>query len=130
MDEEDRPIFGYTDYKTGEIVDIKSWYEDYVSNEKYFGEFVDLPGNGWTLEDDGYYYYETAVEPGQSPTALFTSYTVNTDHIPPMTVGGRTVNAELFIQVATQAVTAKKSDGSYYTRAEAWENAETKAQQQ
>ena len=130
VDEEDRPIFGYTDYKTGEIVDIKSWYEDYVSNEKYFGEFVDLPGNGWTLEDDGYYYYETAVEPGQSPTALFTSYNVNTDHIPPMTVGGRTVNAELFIQVATQAVTAKKSDGSYYTRAEAWENAETKAQQQ
>ena len=130
VDEEDRPIFGYTDYKTGDIVDIKSWYQDYVTDGKYFGEFVGLPGNGWTKEDDGYYYYETAVEPGQSPTALFTSYNVNTDHIPPMTVGGRTVNAQLFIQVATQAVTAKKNDGSYFTRAQAWENAETKAKQQ
>ena len=130
VDEEDRPIFGYTDYKTGEIVDIKSWYDDYVSGAGWFGSFSGLPGRGWTLEDDGYYYYETAVEPGQFPTALFTSYTVNTAHIPTMTVGGQPVPAELFIQVATQAVTAKKNDGSYYTRAEAWENAETKAKQQ
>lgn len=130
VDEEDRPIFGYTDFKTGEIVDIKSWYDDYVSKTGWFGTFSGLPGSGWTLEDDGYYYYETAVEPGQSPTALFTSYTVDPNHIPHMSVGGQPVPAELFIQVATQAVTAKKSDGSYYTRAEAWENAETKAQQQ
>lgn len=130
VDEEDKPIFGFTDYKTGDIVDIKSWYEDYVSNSKYFGEFVGLPGTGWTKEADGYYYYETAVEPGQSPTPLFTSYNVNEDNIPEMTVGGRTVDAQLFIQVATQAVTAKKLDGSYYTRKEAWTNAETKAKQQ
>lgn len=130
VDEEDKPIFGFTDYKTGDIVNIKSWYEDYVSNSKYFGEFVGLPGTGWTKEADGYYYYETAVEPGQSPTPLFTSYNVNEDNIPEMTVGGRTVDAQLFIQVATQAVTAKKLDGSYYTRKEAWTNAETKAKQQ
>ncbi len=130
VDEEDKPIFGFTDYKTGDLKDIKSWYDDYVTNSKYFGEFVGLPGTGWTKEADGYYYYETAVEPGQSPTPLFTSYNVNEDNIPEMTVGGRTVDAQLFIQVATQAVTAKKLDGSYYTRKEAWTNAETKAKQQ
>ena len=130
VDEENKPIFGFTDYKTGELKDIKSWYDDYVTNSKFFGEFVGLPGTGWTKEADGYYYYETAVEPGQSPTPLFTSYNVNEDNIPEMTVGGRTVDAQLFIQVATQAVTAKKLDGSYYTRKEAWTNAETKAKQQ
>ena len=150
VDEDDKPIFGYTDYKTGQITNVKSWHEDYINANKYFGTFFGLAGyvsggtessdnpnptgsnpfNGWTLEDDGFYYYETAVEPGASPTALFKSYVVNEDNIPELSVGGKPTDAQLFIQVATQAVTAKKLDGSYYTRTEAWANAETKAKQQ
>lgn len=145
VDEEEKPVFGYTDFKTGEIVIIESWYEDYINAGKYFGTFSGLAGyaagtgnenptgaktfNGWTLETDGFYYYETPVAPGESPNKLFTSYTVNDANIPTMAVGGREVDAQLLIEISTQAVSAKKADGSNYTRAEAWANAKTKAQQ-
>lgn len=145
VDEEEKPVFGYTDFKTGQIVIIESWYEDYINADKYFGTFSGLAGyaagtgnenptgaktfNGWTLETDGFYYYETPVAPGESPNKLFTSYTVNDANIPTMAVGGREVDAQLLIEISTQAVSAKKADGSNYTRAEAWANAKTKAQQ-
>ena len=75
---------------TGNIV--AAW--DYVP-----AEFVGLPGTGWTLGADGYYYTSATVEPGENAPALFTSYT------PPSTppVAG----AHLVMDVAVQAVKTK-----------------------
>ena len=35
--------------------------------------------NGWELKGDGYYYYPTAVEPGEATAVKFTNYTAPTD---------------------------------------------------
>lgn len=43
------------------------------------GTFSGLPGNGWVLGSDGFWYFTGAVAAGSAtPTALFTTYTVPT----------------------------------------------------
>ena len=127
VDQEGRPIFGFTDYVGGALapVSIPSWYQDFKSAGGYFGSFTGLPGDGWVLNNaDGYYYYTSYVAPGASPNPLFTSYTVNVANIPQMRVGGQYVDTTLLIEVATQAISAKKRDGSYFSSyTAAWENA-------
>lgn len=43
------------------------------------GTFAGLPGTGWLTGADGYYYYTLPVPAGQSPAALFTSFTAPTE---------------------------------------------------
>ena len=59
------------------------------------GTFIGLPGNGWSREADGFYYYNTVLERGEQTTDLFDSYKLNTN--PPA------VGAELVLTVVGQA---------------------------
>ena len=132
LDEDGNPVFGFTDYATGDVALVDSWYQDQFGKTPLFkqGKFIGLPGyNGtsatnhnWTLEDDGFYYYEAIVEEGKSvPVAdsLFTKYTVGTP--PAVKVAGGVKDVYFVLEVATQAISAKKSDGSNYSRSEAWD---------
>ena len=108
------------------------------------GTFTDLAGykgetnplNKWYLCDDGFYYYSDPVDPGKiigtAPSGatnasdylgnpLFTKYEIGT--APSVTISGVNTNIHFSLEIATQAVTAKKLDGSTYTWQEAWENA-------
>ena len=119
------PVFGYTDFTSGEFVSVDSWYQDQFVNKTYRqGSFTGLPGTNWTLEDDGYYYYEDYIAPGAYvPNNLFTTYTVGT--APGAAVAGRVMQIYFRLEIATQAISAKKSDGTYYTREQAWAKANT-----
>ena len=126
------PVFGYTDFTSGNIEIVDSWYQDqFVSTEAGAqGTFVGLPGykgasatiNNWTKGNDGYYYY-TAKVPKDTyvPNNLFTSYTVL--NAPVVAVSGEVKNVYFRLEIATQAISAKKIDGTDYSWAKAWENA-------
>ncbi len=140
LDYLDRPVFGFTD-KINNLYLVESWYEDqFVNKSRQHGLFEDLAGydktnpyNGWTLCEDGYYYYTTVVPPlTEVPTqpalantaALFSKYTVGT--IPNTEIAGQQIDHKEMhfrLEIATQAVTAIKLDGTQYTWDEAWENA-------
>ena len=131
------PVFGFTDYTAGEVVKVDSWYEDqFVTENGKHGAFVNLPGyhnkvknttytnplSGWQLCSDGYYYYTTKVPAGEFvPNDLFTSYTISST--PAVKVAGKIHKVYFVLEVATQAVSAKKSNGDDYLWDEAWERA-------
>lgn len=139
LDYLDRPVFGFTD-KINNLYLVESWYQDqFVTKNRNHGTFLNLAGydqtnpyNGWTLCEDGYYYYTSVVPPlSDAPTqpalantkALFTSYTVG--DIPNTSLAGLEINTTMHfrLEIATQAVTAIRLDGTQYTWDEAWENA-------
>lgn len=127
LDEESGdPVFGYTDFTSGEFKYVDSWYQDQFVGTKpqLQGKFTDLPGTNWTLEDDGYYYYEDPIAPNAYiPNNLFTKYTVL--DAPAAAVSGEVRQIYFQLEIATQAISAKKINGSYYTREEAWARANT-----
>ena len=131
VDPSGNPVFGYTDFKTGDEsgqpATIPSWYQDYTSGGTYYGTFKDLPGDDWVKGSDGYYYYTEPVASGATTTPLFTSYTINDKNRPSMKVGGQPKKTNLLIDIATQAIAAKqKGSGdklSYIPYDEAWANA-------
>lgn len=122
-DSNGNPVFGFTDYTEGvQLVD--SWYEDqFVKKTNIQGEFTGLPGTNWVEGSDGYYYYTVAVPPGEAiPNALFTKYEVKAT--PGVAIAGGVVQYIYFtLEIATQAISAKKLDGTNYTYTEAWARA-------
>ena len=107
-----------------------------MSQQGKHGYFVDLPGykninqgtqygnplDGWFLAADGYYYYKDKVTAGKDvPQSLFTSYTV--DKNPAVVVAGKVKDVYFTLEIATQAVSAKKLDGTDASLTEAWSNA-------
>ena len=138
VDQNGKPVFGYTNYKDGlpEPAEIKSWYDDFANGGTYFGTFDTLPGTDWVKGTDGYFYYTKPVEPGISLRSvatgettddinapLFKKYTVNTANAPKMKVGGIEVSTTLLMDISAQAISAKKVNMEYYEWNEAWENA-------
>ena len=139
LDENGNPVFGFTDYTAGKVKLVDSWYQDqFVSHNGYHGYFVDLAGykntnkdtnysnplNDWFFNSDGYYYYKNIVREGEaipSGKPLFTSYTV--DKNPAVVVAGAVKDVYFTLEISTQAVTAKKSDGTDATLTEAWSKA-------
>ena len=116
------PVFGFTDYTEGvQLVD--SWYEDlFIKKTNIQGKFTDLPGANWVEGSDGYYYYKIAVPAGEEvPDELFTKYEVG--ECPAAAVAGEVQNIYFTLEIAVQAISAKKLDGSNYTYSEAWERA-------
>ena len=142
LDENDNPVFGFTD-EVNNLYIVESWYEDqFVSHAGQHGVFVNLagysnlakgtsysnpfPANGtkgsWYYSSrDNYYYFSNAVAPGD-PTGepLFESYTVS--KIPEATNGALPLEVDMYftLEIATQAISAKQSDGSLKT---SWNNA-------
>jgi len=140
VDDDNQPIFGFTDYVGGIPTPetIPSWHQDFVNGIGYFGSFTNLalPDRNWVKNSaDGYYYYTVPVEPDKYTNALFDKYTIVTAHIPKMYVGGIYKNCHLLIEVATQAISAKNPDGSYrmdgdeYDYMGAWNEAKSLASQ-
>ena len=131
LDEAGNPVFGFTDYTAGEVVLVDSWYRDqFVTKARKHGSFTGLVGydddyeGDWVLCEDGYYYYTVKVPAGDpipSDDPLFVSYTV--DKNPAVVVAGKVNDVYFTLEIATQAVTAKKIDGTDYTWKGAWKNA-------
>lgn len=130
LDEDGNPVFGFTDYTYG-IQLVDSWYQDQFVNKTFAqGKFTGLPGydttpaddHNWVLGSDGYYYYKNIVPAGEEvPDALFTTYTVG--DCPAVAVAGKVKNIYFTLEIATQAISAKRIDGSEYTYTQAWANA-------
>ena len=131
LDEEGDPVFGFTDYTAEEVVLVDSWYQDqFVTKARKHGSFTGLVGynddysGDWVLCEDGYYYYTKIVREGATvPTTdpLFVSYTV--DKNPAVAVAGKVHDVYFRMEIATQAVTGKKIDGTDNEWDEAWKNA-------
>jgi len=121
-DKSGNPVFGFTDYTHGvQLVD--SWYEDVIVKKTNIqGEFTDLPGTNWVVGSDGYYYYTEVVPAGQAiPNNLFTKYEVK--RAPGAAIAGAVQEIYFSLEIATQAISAKKLDGTNYTYTEAWARA-------
>lgn len=121
-DKSGNPVFGFTDYTHGvQLVD--SWYEDVIVKKTNIqGEFTDLPGTKWVVGSDGYYYYTEVVPAGQAiPNNLFTKYEVK--RAPGAAIAGAVQEIYFSLEIATQAISAKKLDGTNYTYTEAWARA-------
>lgn len=133
LDQDGNPVFGFTDYTTQDVALVDSWYQDqFGENAQHkHGEFTGLTGydssysGDWVLGNDGYYYYPNVVKAGESIPAddpLFTSYTVLAP--PAVKVAGGVRNVYFQLEIATQAISAKKMDGTTWaTYTEAWNNA-------
>lgn len=119
------PVFGYTDFTHGvQLVD--SWYVDqFVAKTYHQGKFTNLPGPNWVLnEEDGFYYYQIKVPAGQAIPAtdfLFEKYVVG--KCPAAAIAGDVQDIHFTLEIAVQAVSAKKLNGTDYTLAEAWARA-------
>lgn len=116
LDEQGNPVFGFTDYTAGRVVLVDSWYQDQFgpNAEHKHGQFEDLPGTKWVKGSDGYYYYTDIVPAGEEiPNDLFTSYTVG--EVPGVAIAGESPQIYFRLEIATQAVNARKDDGSAYT---------------
>lgn len=140
LDSKGRPVFGFTDLLYN-FYAVDSWYQDQFvkTTAGTHGTFTGLPGykggtnplNGWYLCTDGYYYYSNPVEPTKATgyqdgenyvqQNLFTQYSVGTP--PAVQISGVDTAIHFSLEIATQAVSAKKLDGSTYTWQEAWANA-------
>ena len=134
------PVFGYTDFTSGDFRSVDSWYEDQFvgSKPQLQGKFKDLPGTKWTLKDDGFYYYSDPVAPGKfigtAPAGadnpddylgypLFNEYKVG--KAPAAAVSGEVRQIYFQLEIATQAISAMKQNGDHYTMDEAWARANT-----
>ena len=137
VDENGAPVFSFTDFTQQDIIqEIASWYNDqFGTGDGHFGVFDGLVGytknnksgvgnEGWVKGNDGYYYYTTKVAPSATTgTAPFNSYTVTLANVPKIKVAGALQDVHFVMEVSTQAISAKKLDGSDYNWYEAWENA-------
>lgn len=137
VDADGAPVFSFTDFTVQDIIqEIASWYNDqFGTGNGHFGVFDGLVGytkngktgagnTGWVKGNDGYYYYNTKVAPGATTgTALFNSYTVTLASVPKIKVAGALQEVHFVMEISTQAISAKKLDGSDYTWNVAWDNA-------
>lgn len=136
MDNQDNPVFSFTDFKNPDsiIQEIDSWYNDqFGTGSGYFGVFDGLVGYtknnkdgsgnaGWVKGNDGYYYYTSKVAPkAQTGTAPFNTYEVRT--VPQVRVAGALQDVHFELEISSQAISAKQLDTSDYTWAQAWTNA-------
>ncbi len=133
LDEEGNPVFGFTDYTTQDVNLVASWYQDQFGEgaQHKQGEFDGLPGENWVKKAEGgdisnttfYYYYTEVVPAGEAiPDNLFTSYTVLAP--PAVKVAGHVKDVYFRLEIATQAISAKKWDGTQWNSWEdAWNNA-------
>lgn len=137
-------MFGFTD-EINQLYSVESWYEDqFVSHAGEHGVFDGLADysntkasksfanpypatNGWFYKD-GYYYFTKSVAPGQpTDNPLFNSYTIS--KIPEAKNGGVTISTgDMYftLEIATQAISARNSDGTLKPDSDylkAWEDA-------
>lgn len=147
---EENPVFGFTD-AIFELRDVDSWYKDQFINTTHTqGTFKGLVGYDgttseyWVKGADGYYYYkypvpaDTGTIPGnyinastgktvevtdeiKEAQSLFSSYTIG--KAPNTKIADLNVTIHFEFEIATQAISAKNTDGSYLSMTAAWKKA-------
>lgn len=107
----------------------EGWKLVNATTDNYGGQFEGLPGQKWQLAKDGYYYYTDPVDPGkETGNKLFLSYTNTDDNIPVIyylsTTQGyqKFTNMKFVMDIAVQAIEAKKDGESYVGYIESWAN--------
>lgn len=130
LDQEGNPVFGFTDFTHG-VQLVASWYEDQFGDDPQYdqGSFEGLVGykgetsTTWEKGTDGFYYFKDPVAPGDTTaTRLFKKYTVGA--APAAAVAGNVQDIYFQLEIAVQAISAKKIDGSSWTDySSAWANA-------
>ena len=128
-------------HKHGAFKDLVGYKNDTESGTPGAEVFT---SDWWIKGGDGYYYFKYVVPAGKAVPAqdsdtkyivvsssgtseltggapLFDSYTIK--DAPDARVAGKVEEIFFELEIATQAVSAKKTDGSYYTLAEAWAKA-------
>ena len=100
---------------------VPAWQRNGTTGDNFGGEFTGLPGSGWVLKSDGFFYYTQKVAPGATISPdLFTKYSLNlTDHPVPhiwyiSSSNGykEFTNVRLVMEIPVQAVEAKDADGN------------------
>ena len=111
---------GYKSETGDEFVD--TWKMVGTDGDNYGGVFEGLPGNGWILASDGYFYHQAPVPAGKNTRILFTRYSLDTTLHPVPEVwyidGGKKpfTEVELVMDIPVQAIEAKSGK----TYVEAW----------
>ena len=132
-------MFGFTD-EVNKLYSVQSWYEDqFVNHDGLHGVFEDLAGyfneeygpdsatnplNGWYYDPtDRYFYYTQPVAPGEDTAELFSSYTVKM--IPHATNTGVVLSHNMYftLEIATQAINARTSNGTLLDGEDAYKQA-------
>lgn len=117
---------GYKSQTSGEFVDI--WRMETPTTSNY-GTFEGLPGEGWAIGADGFFYYTEMVPAGkQIPSPLFTKYSVSGSNIPPEVwymdnnnVKHQFTGVELVMEIPVQAISALQADGTAWEKyQDAW----------
>lgn len=124
--EEHVAIYGYAS-QTGDTM-VTPWsLEKERSTTPIYGEFTNLPGNGWVLDSsNGYYYYTSSIGPGESPsTTLFDEYKIT--YFPdiwmpsPSDITVRVKHSvHLEMDIKVQSVVATAEDGTSLSYVDAW----------
>ena len=78
---------------------------------------LDINEDDWTLAEDGYYYYNSAIKAGETTEPLFTTVTFEPE------MGNEYMNAHVEITVRAQAVQSRNNGDSPLT-AVGWADAE------
>ena len=114
---------GYKSQTSSEFVD--PWKIEGTSGDNYGGVFEGLPGSGWVLASDGFFYHMEAVPAGEKTGTLFTKYSLDTSVHPVPEVwyfdGSKKqfTDIELVMDIPVQAIEAKSGK----TYVEAWAEA-------
>ena len=77
---------------------------------------LNIDSENWTLGEDGYLYYKTALKPGETTAPIFTTVTFN------MEMGNEYQNATAKVDVAAQAVQSA-NNGESALEAAGWPTA-------
>lgn len=128
-------IFGFTD-EINNLYSVESWYEDqFVNKNRSHGHFEGLVGydensptdNNWVAGPDGFYYYTQSVPAGSTiADPLFSSYVLGKTP-EAINAGLEVLDVDMYfrLEISTQAISARKSNGELITDyAAAWAAAE------
>ena len=115
--------FGYKTRTSDEFAEPWALNDDLLGDNAN-GEFTGLAGDGWVRATDGFFYFTSAVAPGEpTDTPLFSKYTISSSNIPEIwyqaSNGSRQQFQDMYLvmQIPVQAVEAKAGYADYK---EAW----------
>ena len=104
---------------------VNPWQRTSTTGDNFGGVFTGLPGSGWVLKSDGFFYYTAKVAPGEViPSPLFTQYSLDTSAHPApriwylSTTNGyqEFSNVRLVMEIPVQAIDA----ANYASYTAAW----------
>ncbi len=91
---------------------VDAWRMTGTTGDNYGGVFEGLPGSGWVLATDGYFYHKAVVPAGEDTAVLFTRYSIDASAVPEVWYHeGHTrklfMDMELVMDIPVQAIEAQ-----------------------